>query len=90
MKILSVEQTSRSKFRTIWISEACTLTRHEPESVVIAVEGKVREPDDDYFKKPLVTTLFSTPSSADDPDRSRCVGVIEATDDEMRTLESAG
>ena len=91
MRVLSVERASfRSHFRSIWISEARILTTHaEPESVIIAVDGKIYSPEDDYFQKPLVKIPLR-PDHTESTDHSRCAGIVDATDQEVQIISDAG
>ncbi len=83
MKLLNLE-LDRSFGRRIWASEATIVGKYnEPMSVMLAVDNTIHDPGDPYLGQ------RSKPFDHDYYDR-RCVGVVEATDQELEILAGAG
>jgi hypothetical protein len=70
--------------RRIWACEASIWAKHvDPASLALAIGDEIHKPDSPILKK--VRERFTI-----DLTGYRCVGVVEATDQEMETLANAG
>jgi len=87
MKLLSTDRQSRkTEYRNIWISEGSILNKHaDPESVVLAVDGKIYSPDAECLQEQA-----GRYRNISERDNNQCAGVIESTDQELQILVDAG